>query len=777
MKVRLFIALWLMAGITLAQGLTMQQRGQRLIDRLAEVYALSAPGREGASMSVPDPEKYNWPAVIGRFEKYGPTDSVGNRRIRTFANNSPFHFTLVGMARIMYQYPTAPDMARLKNQYLQNVFNRTDSYNAWTAEGTENHTAMTRPSGYLYAQAALGNPSFPTAAARMAEMKTWILAWSKRLYETGNGEWNSSTYNPYAVIGWLNLYDYAQDPEVKACARAVLDWYVADMAINYQKGVTAGAESRGLATTSVRTGSDYLAWYWFGDVTRRVDANFWNGNDWIQAVHAITSTYRPHPQAIFIARKQMPNPEFIKMGRPSYLLEQANYVKNQLYLHPVFSLGSSNSGYAGYTGGTTQLTNWKLVDNPLPNDSSSLPNYVSGNGNYFSQATGRGKTPFDQIVQHENVLIQMTKVPTDYATVASAMQAINNTWQQNWQRDFSLRFPGDNKPNPVNFTVIPSNVNILNMSYINLPNSATVVRNATAGVMFVELNNVYLAVHSINRPLPMLMSFGNPNGRTRWADSAALGQMCGIVLEVTAKGTYPTFAAYQSAYTAVSGRVVANPVEVTYLTLDQQSIRANYNSGGVTSTVTEPIYDWGWGPTTPQNLQTSPPFVQPAFAASIGGNGRYPSLTVNNQVTNYQTAYYPIFGGSSYMRMDTSVLAYTTPNSSSVIYAVNYKGRLPIFLPDTSNPTQVAGKLLAVQPLQLWPNPASQRISVVLPKGVTQDAAFTLVATDGRSHLIRATETNQGIANLVIPAALPRGLYNLSLSQGGRWYRSSLVIE
>ena len=136
-----------------------------ILDQVADSY-------RPPSMHIGDPEKYYWPKVMARFEKYGQRDSLGNAWIEALKDRSPFHFTLVGMARILYLYPESPALREHQRTILKRVFERTDSYNAWTGEGTENHTNMARCSGFLHAQKALDFPDeFPEARMRYEQMK------------------------------------------------------------------------------------------------------------------------------------------------------------------------------------------------------------------------------------------------------------------------------------------------------------------------------------------------------------------------------------------------------------------------------------------------------------------------------------------------------------------------------------------------------------------------------------------------------------------------------
>jgi hypothetical protein len=76
------------ADVGTVYELGFKQRANQIIVQTADVYTPPSP-------DIGDPEKYYWPKVMARFEKYGTKDTLGNRLIRLFAKNSPFHFILV----------------------------------------------------------------------------------------------------------------------------------------------------------------------------------------------------------------------------------------------------------------------------------------------------------------------------------------------------------------------------------------------------------------------------------------------------------------------------------------------------------------------------------------------------------------------------------------------------------------------------------------------------------------------------------------------------------
>ncbi len=76
----------------------------------------------------------------------------------------------------------------------------------------------------------------------------------------------SPTYAKYTLNTWLNLADFADDPELKEGASAMLDIYWADWAMEHLDGVRGGSRHRSYSGRSSieQSGADSHCWYHFG---------------------------------------------------------------------------------------------------------------------------------------------------------------------------------------------------------------------------------------------------------------------------------------------------------------------------------------------------------------------------------------------------------------------------------------------------------------------------------------------------------------------------------
>lgn len=637
----------------------LKYRGQAIIDQTADKYL-------GPNMEIGDPQKYYWPVVMARFEKYGANDGEANALIRKLAEQPPFHFTLVGMARIISRYPEAPAIKELSQNIIAGVLNRSDNYNAFTCEGTENHIAMSRTSGYIYAEiAATKYPKqFPEAASRLSQMKEWLMTWSKTLYAKGNGEWNSGIYEAYHVIGYLNLYDYAQDPDVKAAAKAVLDYYATEMALHYSWGILGGPEMRGNGIGgSFYSSGAYLSFYWFGGKCGIKPMTM--KGEYIQTMHAVTSTYRVPDAILALAQKDyLTEPVYYTNSRPDYLLTKAGAIRQQLYATKDYTLGSAISPYVGYFGTTAQLVNWKLV---AKNENDwCFPFELSGNGTYLASGSGKGRDPYTQWAQHRSTIIQMTRVPLNYPQWDKTIDSTYEGWVAAAKLDFNKRWPTASyyaaKPNRSKNNGLGSASQLL-----------------MTGTKFMPLGQWYVAklgsVWIAARPMAAKASLSQneKNEKAHYlvhvlTNTAAVGAASGFVVEVIETSKAKNIKALERLLAKASFKLTGTTL--AYTTIQGEKLEFSFTDYG---NLTDPLVDWGYGPTTQQLFQTSPPFLQPTWPTYFG-SGRIPSFKINGRTEDLSQTD-GIYNGPNVLFLD-KVLSVT---SMGRLYKVDYTKEIPQF--------------------------------------------------------------------------------------------------
>lgn len=720
-------------------------------------------GCTGSGSVMSDFGKYIYPWLIAHYEVDGinALDGSETSRINDLMFNEAhtcptFHFNLVGLPRIIYQYPEATYLSKSGNleEYLTRVFERTDSYNAWTVEGTENHVNMSRVPGYLYAKLAVdsGYTSgvFSDASTRMSEMKTWIMTHSKKIYETGVSEWNSTTYGIYNVLSWLSLYDFATDTEVVKAAKAVLDYYACEIALHYNKGITSGGEMRGgYSQKSVNTETDYLAWLWFGDAPKDMVKSNFNSSDARQSVHAAVSSYRPPEIAVKIATKQLDKNTTYLNNKAGYLYEDFGQVNQVLHIGENYKLGTSYTPYGGYGGGDWQIVSWKLVADVADGtnkDAQWASNGLAWGGYVKAQLF---RKPFEQFVQHENVVIQITRRPSDHSTIYSDVQSIFNQWETDWQTDFDQRFPTDtDKGNPVSFQSGQANEN---QTVFTFSDYGTFSSTFEDNILFIEFEKVYLAVRSVNDASPSSLSDKDSYKYT--IDNGNDGDLTGLILEVGDEDDFTNFADFKSQVknnTSLDLSQVGSD-KITYTNLNGDVIDVTYNVSG---TFTEPIYDWGYGPTNELITHRSPPFTQPDWSSV--DQAQMASYTVNGSAVDFGSA---VYGGTSF-QLDNSIL---TLDDGVDVYKVDYTGTVPVFTPTfTNNIKNEEDKSLTIYPL-----PAKDVIN--LNVDIVDYQIFNIggsVAAQGN--------TNDGKINI---SDLEKGFYIINVRSDKNELTQKLIVE
>lgn len=253
---------------------------------------------------------------------------------------------------------------------------------------TDNLRAMREVAVYLMAEEA-GNEA--TRQLYKRRLQRYVGA----LYHIGMGEWDSENYHDHTMTAYLNLYDFAQDPEVKALAKAALDWLSTAAAVKYYRGGWGGPSKRDYGKGNVVFGSAAARFFWqyFGD------AAIANPDPPRDVVHAITSAYRPPLTVVALAQKAFDRPVELLSTKPVYETWKPGNADRPAYWETTFfghtyQMGSVVSSFADGDVGPFKL---------MAENSERGVDYVvvntGGNG------VEPGKRPGDQIGQYRNLLI------------------------------------------------------------------------------------------------------------------------------------------------------------------------------------------------------------------------------------------------------------------------------------------------------------------------------------------------------------------------------------
>jgi hypothetical protein len=171
-----------------------------------------------------------------------------------------------------------------------------EARNSWVdIRNTDNLKLMRETSVYLLAEEAQNEET------RLI-YKNHLSRFVEGLYRVGMSEWDSENYLGHSIAPLVNLHDFSKDPEVKALAKAALDWIAVTGALKYRQGIWGGPNKRDYNHPEVFGGSAaVLFWLWFGNAK---DAPPHYESD---EIHLITSSYRPPLAAVRLAKKDFAN--------------------------------------------------------------------------------------------------------------------------------------------------------------------------------------------------------------------------------------------------------------------------------------------------------------------------------------------------------------------------------------------------------------------------------------------------------------------------------------
>ncbi|WP_353656239.1 hypothetical protein [Geitlerinema sp. P-1104] len=286
----------------------------------------------------------------------------------------------------------------------------------WGQGGTENHLWQQ----YISGLAMMDGSGFPVSHPHfLATHEAWLRAELTKYLTIGQGEFHSSTYYGYSIGALLNLYDFAETPERRQLARAVLDWLSTQMALRLSWGTAGGAESRGFDRQTWNSGLTALAWIWWGEDDpqgiERIVGQMNRGASRL-AILAATSGYRPPAQLRSLAQKTIPLPFQLRASHPSYYgYHQDNQFWETFYVTPDYSLGTLQVPGRNYqVQGTinAQYATYKLV----VRDPRGRDNAVISLGGTYHSPLATGQSPGDRYLQEKGVsLYQLRLTPEDEA--------------------------------------------------------------------------------------------------------------------------------------------------------------------------------------------------------------------------------------------------------------------------------------------------------------------------------------------------------------------------
>lgn len=499
---------------------------------------------------------------------------------------------------------------------------------------------------------------------------------TRALYNAGRVEWNSTNYTGHSLNPLLTMYegaDKCNDPNgaaTKKRAQACIDWMMVEMALHYQDGFHAAADSRA-KTGSFKPFAGSVYQYtipYFTDETHSTTfpASVWSTIDpsEMEIGFILNSSYRPPQVIIDIAQRKFPLPVEIQSAKPFYHIDHGQY----------FNQDGSVNGEAPYAAwnGTGKGRRFEFetiwLDHNLTMASAAVGRPDGGQGTYSEQCMWRlavkgqkygarmlsgnagnrtttaGRSPQHEIGQFRNVMMQMIK---------NADKQANKIWLAIPDSLNQLPLTGEG-----NFWDVQQYKWVNKDLYLNMG------------------SGVFIAIKPYPEPLKVEVN-------TDFAESAdhsaliycwAANVLGTVITEVATANDYTDFESFVNVLQTKSITPI-NPLTAQYTSGSDNTIRMEYVEPG-TFIMTPFTYD------TP-----SPNPLSPA--------GSYPKVWGNGSFIDYATwdSYKTVYGhdlinqewGSGVLTLKTAEAASRTtidPSTAEVKFEVKKAGINSMSIPD-----------------------------------------------------------------------------------------------
>ena len=547
----------LFGGMTLARPLSLRGvAAESDVSDLAVARRRAALLAEAAAwrlnLNAPDP-RHQFPLILARIA----LDKADTASLDYLAGGARFHgrgssFGMSSLSRIVAAYPH-----KLSEAIMAAVREQVTAFPHYLGYGTENHRAMQRSAGLLFGERFPDDTFHHGIKGReLAELcKEYMRRYGREVYASSMMEYLSPTYHMVNTAPWLTVAEYSLDEESRLMARAILDWMMADLALNTHHGVVlppltrCTAQIRGYpgANRHALDASMTTAWLYWGTGAHSLvaeDAVLPN----VRAVGApqhAQAGYGPHPAIRNLGAKRgaLPfmalqscaswgafeeitaNPfGFEARNIPQVPPPERRYHLRSVYFHEDYALGAGN--FREHVADPQYRTTvpfgavWRsanafarlLIGHPYWYAAYKPDTWASPS----PEDMWSGTSPFQQSVHWENAVILLFDIPEEdpYREV-----------RLRWGPGFA---PHGRRDKPIRscFAYYPESMD---------------ERVRTAAGFFLREGDVYIAI----RPL---------SGGAAWAGSAAPGYKridlpgarTGCVVEIGSAGEYGSFAEFQA---------------------------------------------------------------------------------------------------------------------------------------------------------------------------------------------------------------------------------------
>jgi hypothetical protein len=308
---------------------------------------------------------------------------------------------------------------------------------------TENHWAMYYSSLYLMAQLwpdEAGDRWFTgkSSAENMAEALDYLRHWMDLTTTIGQGEYDCTHYIGEYCIPMLYLATWAEEPAMRKRGQMMLDWILADFAIDTLDGMYIGAHARTTDDQVLEKWnglSSFFAWLYFGNCPPPASYGHWGV---FFAAAGSVSDYRI-PEVIYGMATDRKEP-YLSFERKRTRHRWRNFdVRNALvykttYVTKDYALGSDQGGMLQPIQHHSWDVTWSVPDprgiqntlfslNPyysseeLQTFFTEFPDWITeavtqqGKPTYNKEDKFLGGSPYEQVYQNLDTLIALYDIP------------------------------------------------------------------------------------------------------------------------------------------------------------------------------------------------------------------------------------------------------------------------------------------------------------------------------------------------------------------------------
>lgn len=323
----------------------------------------------------------------------------------------------------------------LPESYQQRLRDLWRTYTPYRGD-TENHWAMYYTALYLISELYPDDPpeswfNGRSSQENLREAREYLISWMDLTTSKGQGEYDSPWYMTVYLAPMAELYGFARDPEMRARAGMMLDYLLADFAVDNLNGLYAGGHSRVYPEPLLDRRSNSMsafAWLVFGNTPF-----FPRGEALILAV----SGYQPTVILRHIATDRSSPYVHRELKRTRHRIRYSDVKNAPVYKTTYMSADYAVSSTQGGLLQPIQQHTWEVLWAPADvetthnmlftvhpySSSHELAMYFPEEPELLTEAVMRSKTtydnpdkwtsgsPYEEVFQHEDAVVVLYDIP------------------------------------------------------------------------------------------------------------------------------------------------------------------------------------------------------------------------------------------------------------------------------------------------------------------------------------------------------------------------------